>query len=166
MYSWSNPGQARTSNTACCFQGETKTQVSSCCLCLGALGTEVNTHTWPRSQGPSRRLGRQSCRLSQGGQSAYQHACVQAAKCCFSSGPHISQDYPCGSLQQFIKRKLFLQLQCFCLSLVPLKFQSDYFYILLDTSWHTYQLPAARLVFQFPIDMFKKDAHFLIQKVH
>ena len=28
---------------------------------LGTLGSEVNTHSWPRSQGPSGRLGRQSC---------------------------------------------------------------------------------------------------------
>lgn len=39
MYSWSNPGQARTSNTASlCFQGGAETQVSSCCLCLGNPG--------------------------------------------------------------------------------------------------------------------------------
>ena len=37
---------------------------------LGTLGSEVNTHSWPRSQGPSGRLGRQSCCLSQGGQSS------------------------------------------------------------------------------------------------
>lgn len=73
-----------------CIQGWTKTHVNSCGLCLGDLGTEINTNTWPKSQGHSGGWGKaEQLRVQllllteEAAQHISHHVCELQNDCCF-----------------------------------------------------------------------------------